>query len=251
MLSFVRQAMKELKQTGSLWPSSPQLSNVMTRSLRAAIGPKRLLEVGPGTGPFTKAMLAALQPGDEFHLVEINAEFCRDLETRLLGPFRRHNPGVVVVLHNSPIESAAIDGPFDFVVCGLPFNNFPPQMVRAIFRRLLALLHPTGELIWFEYVGVRAIKRPLVGPDGRRRLRQLDAINKMLRRRHHGEAKLVLANFPPAIAISLHPEATADEEFASLPARPGESASGRAGRSPDAVDEAIAGAAARATGRVR
>jgi len=217
MLSFVRQAMKEVKQTGAFLPSSPQLSHVMTRSLREAIGTKRILEVGPGTGPFTKAMLAALNPGDEYHLVEINAEFCRDLERKLLAPFRRANPGIVVVLHNSPIESAPIEGPFDFVVCGLPFNNFPPELVRAIFRRMLALLGPMGELVWFEYLGVRALKRPLVGPDGRRRIKQLDAINRVLRRRHDARAEIVFANFPPAVAISLRPHAEAMSDASAEP----------------------------------
>ncbi len=206
MLSFVRQAMKEMKQTGAFWPSSPHLSNVMTRSLREAAGPKRLLEVGPGTGPFTKPVLAALRPGDEFHLVEINAEFCGDLERRLLVPFRRKNPGCVVVLHNSPIESAPLVGQFDFVICGLPFNNFPPELVRSIFRRMISLLRPTGELVWFEYLGVRTLKRPLVGSHARRRIDQLAAINRVLRRRHDARAEVVFANFPPAVAISLRPQ---------------------------------------------
>jgi len=219
MLSFVRQAMREIKQTGSFWPSSTKLSRVMTRSLRDATGPKRLLEVGPGTGPFTKAMLESLKPGDELHLVEINPAFCQDLEQRLLGPFRRNHPGCVVVLHNSPIESAPIDGPFDFVICGLPFNNFPPDLVRAIFRRMLSLLHPTGELIWFEYLGVRTLKRPLVGADGRRRIRQLDAINRVLRRRHDAHAEIVFANLPPAVAISLRP---APERSGDEPVRSGD-----------------------------
>ena len=203
MLSFVRQAMRDLKNTGAMWPSGPQLAKVMTRSLRLADGPKRLLEVGPGTGAFTKAALKELRPGDEFVIVELSVAFCAELEKRLLRPYRAQHPGVTVTLHCAPIESAPVKGTFDFIVCGLPFNNFPPTFVRSIFRRLISLLSPDGELVYFEYAGVRAMKSPLVGKRGRRQLKQIGSITRALRRRHAGDRELVLANFPPAMAMRL------------------------------------------------
>lgn len=195
--------MRDLKNTGAMWPSGPQLAKVMTRSLRVADGPKRLLEVGPGTGAFTKATLKALRPGDEFVIVELSTAFCTELEKRLLRPYRVLHPEVTVTLHCAPIESAPIKGTFDFIVCGLPFNNFPPAFVRSIFRRLISLLSPDGELVYFEYAGVRAMKSPLVGKRGRRQLKQIGSITRALRRRHAGDRELVLANFPPAMAMRL------------------------------------------------
>ncbi|MCA9284037.1 MAG: methyltransferase domain-containing protein [Phycisphaerales bacterium] len=203
MLDFVQQAMKNVRQTGAVLPSSPALAKVMTRTLCAAKGPKRLLEVGPGTGPFTKAMLDAIRPGDEFHIVEMNPSFCSRLEARLLGPYRRRHPLAEVHLHSCPIQEARLEGVFDFIVCGLPFNNFPPTLVRSIFRQLLSLLGPGGELVYFEYAGVRAMKAPLVGSRGRRDLRQIGTLAKALRRRHLGKRELVLGNIPPAFAVRL------------------------------------------------
>ncbi|MFO0872819.1 MAG: methyltransferase domain-containing protein [Phycisphaerales bacterium] len=203
MLSFVRQAVRDIRNTGAMWPSGPQLAKVMTRSLREAGGAKRLLEVGPGTGAFTKAALRALRPGDEFVIVELSAAFCAELERRLLRPYRAAHPGITVTLHCAPIESAPLKGTFDYIVCGLPFNNFPPASVRAIFRRMMSLLSPDGELMYFEYAGVRALKAPLVGPRGRRHLKQIGSITRALRRRHAGDRELVLANFPPCMAMTL------------------------------------------------
>jgi len=199
----MHQAVKNVRQTGAVLPSSPALARVMTRTLRAADGPKRLLEVGPGTGAFTREMLAALRPGDELHIVELNPAFCARLEARLLGPFRRRNPNAHVYLHQAPIEQANLEGVFDFIVCGLPFNNFPSTLVRSIFRQLLSLLAPSGELVYFEYAGVRVMKAPLVGSDGRRHLRQISNLGRALRRRHRGKREFVLGNFPPAIAVRL------------------------------------------------
>jgi phospholipid N-methyltransferase len=173
----------------------------MTRSLRAAKGPKRLLEVGPGTGPFTKFVLDALRPGDAFDIVEINPEFVKRLERTMLGPFRERHPDVQVRVHCKPVEEANLLGPYDFIICGLPFNNFPPPLVRSIQRTLVSMLGPGGELAYFEYAGVRVLKAPFTSPTGRQRLRRIDALGKSLRRKHAGGRQLVLGNFPPAFAM--------------------------------------------------
>ena len=204
MFSFLTQAVKNTYHTGSVWPSSKALARVMTRSMRKANGPRRILEVGPGTGPFTRHVLKALRDGDEFHVVEINETFCNDLETRLFAPYRAANPGSSIHLHAKPIEETDVQGRFDFIICGLPFNNFPPSLVRSIFRRMIDLLAPDGDLSYFEYAAVRVFKAPVAGRSMRHNMRRLDAHAKSLARRHSGQRTLVMANIPPAVAVRLH-----------------------------------------------
>jgi phospholipid N-methyltransferase len=175
----------------------------MTKSIARVEGPRRILEVGPGTGPFTRAILRKLRAGDHFDLVEINEKFCRKLEREMLSKYRQRHPGVEVRLHCAPIEQAELSGPYDIIVCGLPFNNFPPKLMRQIFRRMFALLKVEGEIVYFEYVGVRAMKVPVVDDVGRAQLRRIGAIGKSLRRKHQGHTELVLGNFPPALAFRL------------------------------------------------
>ena len=121
----------------------------------------------------------------------------------MLAPYRERHPSVAVHLHCAPIEDAPVEGPYDLIVCGLPFNNFPPKLMRSIFRRMFELLKPEGELVYFEYAGVRAMKAPVLDRAGRARMRRIDAIGKSLRRQHDGRSELVLANFPPAFAYHL------------------------------------------------
>jgi len=203
--AFLKQVIKNNKHTGAVFPSSPGLARAMTRSLRAHVGPKRLLEVGPGTGPFTKFMLKSLKAGDELHIVEINPEFAQRLEETLLQPFRETNPRAAVKLHQSAIEKAALDdlGGFDYIVCGLPFNNFPPPLVRSIFRQLMELLKPGGELAYFEYAAVRVMKGAVVGDEGRKKLKSIGQVGEVLRKRHKGKRELVWSNVPPAVAVRL------------------------------------------------
>lgn len=175
----------------------------MTRSLRDTTSPRRILEVGPGTGPFTRYILKTLDAGDEFHIVEINNEFCEILERDYFVPFREKQPECTIQLHQSPIEEADLPTDFDFIVCGLPFNNFPPPVTRSIFRKLLKLLKQGGELAYFEYAVVRAMKSAIAGSDGRSKIKRTTAHGELMRRRFDGTRELVLANFPPAYAVRL------------------------------------------------
>ncbi len=203
MFPFVGQFLSNFHRTGAVLPSWPGLARAMTRSLEQAPGPKRILEVGPGTGSFTGRILSSMNEGDSLHLVEINPIFCRRLEARHLQPFRARHPRTELRLHCGPIESVPLEGTFDFIVCGLPFGNFPPAMARSIFRRLLGLVAEGGELAYFEYMALRTIFAPLAGAAGRSRLRRLNAMGKTLRRRHAGRRELVMMNLPPAYAVRL------------------------------------------------
>ena len=203
MIGFLKQSITNFRHTGALCPSGRNLAREMTRSIREHDGPRRLLEVGPGTGSFTRPILDCLRPGDRFDIVEITPDFCRQLEVKTLGRFRKMNPGIEVNLHQSPIESADVPGNYDHIVCGLPFNNFEPSLVRSIFRRMLELLAPGGDLCYFEYAAVRAIKAPLTASSTRKGLRRIEAHGRSMMRRHRGHRQIVLGNIPPAVAIRL------------------------------------------------
>jgi phospholipid N-methyltransferase len=203
MIRFLKQSITNFRHTGALCPSGRMLAREMTRSIKEHDGPRRLLEVDPGTGSFTRPILKCLKPGDRFDIVEINPEFCRQLEERALTEFRAMNPGIEINLHQSPIESADIPGNYDHIVCGLPFNNFEPSLVRSIFKRMIELLAPGGDLCYFEYAAVRAIKAPLTQSSTRAGLRRIEAHGRSMMRRHRGRRQLVFSNIPPAVAIRL------------------------------------------------
>ena len=213
MLKFLTQSITRFRHTGAIWPSGDALAREMTRTFREHDGPRRILEVGPGTGAFTRHILKELREHDEFDIVEINPVFCRHLESNLLEPYRRRTAPAAVGLHHAAIEDADLAGTYDHIVCGLPFNNFPPSLVRSIFRRMIELLDSDGDLSYFEYAAVRAMKAPVAGRSMRHKMRRLDAHAKSLARRHAGRRTLVMANIPPAVAVRLHGLAEADERI--------------------------------------
>ena len=199
MIQFLSIAFRNMKTVGTICPSSPMLSRELAAAAIEAERPKRVLEVGPGTGPVTKEILRSLRTGDVFDIVELSTEFCRDLETKVLEPWRTRSPGGEVRLHNAAIQDVELEaGSYDCVVCGLPFNNFEHELVGSIMHRMLELLRPGGELSYFCYFGAKAMKGSISDERGRDNLRAIKRIEDELHLTHAGSRKVVLANLPPA-----------------------------------------------------
>ena len=164
---------------------------------------KRILEVGCGTGAFTKEILNTLHAGDTFHVVELSNDFCDAIEDGLLKPFRENNPEIEVVLHNAPIEEANLEGEFDAIICGLPFNNFPVELVQHLFTIMFELLSSEGELAYFEYLGLLKLKRVFGFPKIRRetKVRTKDIETRYSKQK--GTQKTVWLNLPSCRVVRL------------------------------------------------
>lgn len=203
MITFFFEGLQHLFRVGTIVPSSPFLARAMTNSLRRAPSPKRVLEVGPGTGAITRRILSTLRPGDELHLVEVSPIFCRHLEARVLGRFRAAHPGINVHLHNRSLTSGDMAGGFDFVISSLPFRAFTPSDVRDALDRLVELTGQGGELTYMHFLGVRQIKSPFVSAERRRELRGIDQICRDVNDRLKGKRRVVLFNILPSAVYQL------------------------------------------------
>ena len=61
-LSFLRAWLRAPHRVGALAPSGPALARLMTAQINALDGP--VIELGPGTGAFTRALLDQAQAGN-------------------------------------------------------------------------------------------------------------------------------------------------------------------------------------------
>ena len=200
---FYRQFREQYHTTGSILPSSRALGRAMTRPMRQARGARRILEVGAGTGAITAEIVRQLRPGDQFDIVEINADFVAFLGQRFAEePDFRKWRAQSRIMHCPLQEVPGLHG-YDFVISGLPLNNFSVELVQDIYRTYERLLKPDGMLTSFEYVWIRAIKKLFVGPSERARLMQLTHFLEAKIRRHQVGAEIVFLNVPPAVARHL------------------------------------------------
>jgi len=195
---FWREFRGNFHATGAVMPSGRLLARALARFVGQSARPQRVLEVGPGTGAVTRAIVAALRPDDRLDLVELNAEFVRALERR----FEADQPFCDVaeqsrVLHR-PVESLEDEAPYDLIVSGLPLNNFSVPEVENILRVFRRLLRDGGHLSFFEYIAIRSARAMVSRGAERARLRGIGQALARLLEPHEVRREWVWPNVPPA-----------------------------------------------------
>jgi phosphatidylethanolamine/phosphatidyl-N-methylethanolamine N-methyltransferase len=197
---FYQEFRRAYRNTGSILPSSRGLARALVSSFRRRQAPARVLEVGPGTGAVTDEILRQLRRGDRLDIVEINPHFVEVLRRRFEEEplWRSRRPQTDLIC--PPLQDVPGTGIYDYMISGLPLNNFPLALVRDIFQAYQRLLKPAGILSYFEYLAIRDIKRAVVAKNERRRLRILGRFLDRRIRAYQVREQWVFLNFPPAVA---------------------------------------------------
>lgn len=162
-------------------PSGRFLAAALSRFVTDDSGvprPRRILEVGPGTGAVTGRIIADMRHADSLDLVELNETFVQQLRRRFqIEPAFREVADRTRVLH-CPVEELPQDLAYDVIVSGLPLNNFSAAVVEQILGALVNLLAPGGTLSFFEYIAVRRARALVSGQTERNRL---DGVSRAMR----------------------------------------------------------------------
>ncbi|HCN75713.1 MAG TPA: methyltransferase [Verrucomicrobiales bacterium] len=155
--SFLQEFFRNWKTVGAVAPSSPALATRMMES--AQVGQAaHVLELGPGTGAFTGAILDSMPHNCRYLGIELNGAFVAKLRGAFPGlDFRE--AGAQEFDFGSHLEGKQ---PFDVIVSGLPWTAFPPDLQRAILGNVLPHLKPGGRFATFAYYGFHQM------PGGRR-----------------------------------------------------------------------------------
>jgi phospholipid N-methyltransferase len=151
----------------------------------------------------TREIARLLLPGDRLDAVEINGRFVELLERRVANERAYlHCRNQVRIVH-AAVEDVPGEGVYDFIVSGLPLNNFPPEMVRSVLQAYDRLLRPGGTLTYYEYVFIRQLKTPFANRMERRRLYRVGRVVGEFIRAHQVRRERVFMNVPPAIVRHL------------------------------------------------
>ncbi len=196
---FWREFRTNFRTTGAVLPSGAGLARALARFVaQPAELPRRILEVGPGTGAVTRHIVAALGPADCLDLVELNERFVQRLQERFqTDPCFTAAADRARVIH-SRLEDLPRDVRYDVIVSGLPLNNFSVAEVETILSGLAGLAQTGAVLSFFEYIGVRRLKGALAGPAERARLRGIGTVLKALLAQRALRRDTVWLNVPPA-----------------------------------------------------
>jgi phospholipid N-methyltransferase len=127
-LVFLQAWFRTPRRVGAVMPSGSALARLITAGISEAVGP--VIELGPGTGVFTRALLARGVRPEQLALIETNPHFARSLT-------RRHPQSHVLSMdatrlgHIQPLFGNDRAGA---IVSGLPLLSMPALHVSAIVQ---------------------------------------------------------------------------------------------------------------------
>lgn len=143
---FIRSWLEKPLSIGAVTPSGRFLARKMAQYVDIDI-PGPIIELGPGTGPVTEALVARGVDPARLVLVEFSPVFCRLLRSRY--------PEATVVQGDAyslkRLLETLLKEPAAAVVSGLPLLTKPVKTRLRLINDAFALLRPEAPFIQFTY----------------------------------------------------------------------------------------------------
>ena len=159
-MRFIRSWIEKPLAIGAVTPSSRALARTMARFVDPdGTGP--VVELGPGTGPITEALVDQGVEPSRLVLVEFNPVFCQLLRARY--PEATVIQGDAYRLRGT--LAAAVHEPIAAVVSGLPLVTKPMRTRVRLLREAFAMMRPGAPFVQFTYAVTPPIPKLLA--DGR------------------------------------------------------------------------------------
>jgi len=145
-LRFLKSLVARPRAIGAIAPSSPALARKIALQIDPA-WPGAVLELGPGTGVVTDALLARGVGVDRLIVVEADPDLAQLMRERFPG-LRVVEGDAFDLDHTLPREES---GSLAATISGLPLLNFPPVKRRALIAAALARMPAGRPFVQFSY----------------------------------------------------------------------------------------------------
>ena len=159
-LEFFFEFVKHPLQIGSIIPSSRFLERRILEAAGVASA-RTVVELGPGTGGTTRAILNAMSPDARLLSIEINPQFHR-MVSEIDGDRLVAHLGSacdlpdIIAEHNLPAP--------DTVISGIPFSTLSPELGESLIRAIPGVLAIGGSFVAYQARGrVAELCDPIMG----------------------------------------------------------------------------------------
>jgi phosphatidylethanolamine/phosphatidyl-N-methylethanolamine N-methyltransferase len=196
-LAFLREFVTEFQTTGSCFPTSKWAARALSSPLRGERSGKTILELGPGTGSVTTQILQDMREDDRLTICEINPRFMTLLKEKLAtdANFIKHKDRIT--FFEGAAQALPENTTYDVIVCALPFLNFEIETIEEIFTKLKRLSTEKTVMTYYEYIGVRSLRKRVSLNGGKERFLQIDAFMKRVYRNSCRNRERVWLNLLP------------------------------------------------------
>lgn len=145
--AFFKEAVKNIKTSGTVIPSSKYLVNKMLNCIDFE-KVSTVVEFGPGNGKLTSAILDRLGPGSKLICFEINQNFYEhlcEIEDNRLIVCNSSCEHISEICHSYGIDTV------DAVVSSLPLTNLPNTLCKSVLNQSYAMLVKNGNFLQYQY----------------------------------------------------------------------------------------------------
>jgi len=159
-MAFLQGFLRHPRQIASLVPSSRFLEQRVAR-LSCLTGVQTVVELGPGTGGTTRALLAAMPSQAQLLSIELSHDFIRTL--RAIDDQR------LIVHHGNAERLTEILDQYawpavDVIVSGIPFSLLSAESRRRVIAAVWSALTPGGRFVAYQVCGhIQQLAEPLFG----------------------------------------------------------------------------------------
>ncbi len=144
---FIKEFLKKGEKVGSVTPSS----KFLVKKMLAPINFDEVLfivELGPGTGKITEAILERMRPDARLMVFELNQEFCaklEDLKDERLIVVNDSAESMRAHLQEVNVEKV------DCIISSLPFTILPDEVVEKIMAEVTTCLKNDAPFVQYQY----------------------------------------------------------------------------------------------------
>lgn len=196
LLHFMRRFLADPKKVGAILPSSQGLaaeiaSQIVDRSkIDQKVSGLRYIEIGPGSGTYTREIIKKMGPTDHLDVVELDPGFCSELRKQFGRDPR-------VKIHEMSIFDYYAD-PYDGGIAGLPINQFGPQFIYDSLAKYKELMKPGACISFCEYIGGVTWIKWRTSRQERKAFKAAILFKNRFFREHKSVPVRVWKNLPPA-----------------------------------------------------
>jgi phosphatidylethanolamine/phosphatidyl-N-methylethanolamine N-methyltransferase len=155
---FIRSWIERPLTMGAISPSGRVLARTMANYVDPSV-PGPVIELGPGTGPVTEALVAQGIDPSRLVLVEFNPDFCRLLRARY--------PDATVIRGDAYSLRRTLGGllsqPAAAIVSGLPLVTKPLKTRVRLIHEAFRMMQPGAPFVQFTYAVMPPIPKSLTG----------------------------------------------------------------------------------------
>lgn len=195
MLLFLQGMVHNPLQVGAFTPCSRFVAEEITKYVKQASNNNnlRVLEVGAGSGIFTKKLEKVLSKKNVlYHLdvIEIDSHYCEILH-------KRFDKNKSIQIHCTNIMQWKPTDTYDFIISALPFALLSYDMVTSICLLYQQWIKPEGILSYYEHMWLPELKKHFLSGPRKSEYEQKRDYLKEFKKQYVFEKHNIWANITP------------------------------------------------------